>query len=456
MIDHPLVGRTVLIGRNRRVLQLDTLVHEYPGKRLIFRRHLDDGTPVAAKFYLGFLRQTWEWLRGLRGARRLQASGVPAPRLHYAGYCRDATAWLTVLEWIDADEPWPPSTRPLARADHSRLIDAIVVHHEYGVVQNDMNWRNFVPRSGRLYTVDTDRLRRHRAPLGRRASLAHLVHVYASKSRIPEDDLRWAYRSYCEARGWQPDVSEESQLLKRTRRARVAQAFKIARRAARGWKHYGRSSAGKCDLLFDRRNLSRDMVLNIAKELSESRRPGPVSVAAVPPGYSVRAIREMGNTPLGPALSWLRPARAMTQAWMTILTLRRLGFSVPQGAALVHHRERGLTWLVSESIDNARPLHTLGETDADDRDRAVAALRELLENMQRYRIGHRDWSLGALGWDGERIWLLDLGNIRFVPWYLPGFERRWRREIEQLVNALAVSLQTSAEALRIRLDLRVS
>lgn len=456
MTDHPLAGRTVLIGRNRRALHLDTLVHEYPGKRMIFQGHMDDGTPVAAKFYLGFLRQTWEWLRGLRGARLLQASGVPAPTLHHAGYCRDATAWLTVLEWIDADEPWPPSTRPLTRADHRRLIDAMVAHHQAGIVQNDMNWRNFVPRSGRLYTVDTDRLRRYPAPLGRRSSLSHLVDVYASKSRIPEDDLRWAYRSYCEGRGWQPDLAEETLLLKRIRRARVAQSRTIALRAAGGWKHFGHFTTGGCKVHLDRRTISRDTLAPLVDKLRGTRQAEPIPLAANPkaPGFTIRAIANPEEGPRGSPLSWLLPDRAATQTWMTTLALRRLGFSVPHSAALIHHRKQGLTWLVSEPVDAVLPLHSLRDAEPADRDRAVAALRELLEGMRRYRIGNRDWSLDALGWDGEKIWLLDVGHVYFFPWYLPGFDRRWKRESDQLVNALAVPLQTSVDALRLSLDPR--
>lgn len=454
MTDHPLVGRTVVIGRNRQALTLQTRVHEYPGKRVIFRGQLDDGTCVAAKFYFGFPRQAWEWLRGLRGARLLQASALPAPRLLYAGYCRDVSAWLTVLEWIDADETWPPSTELLERTDHRRLIGAIAEHHAAGIVQNDMNLQNFVPQSGRLHTVDTDRLRRYSAPLGRRPTLAHLVRIYASKSRIPEDELRWAYQRYCADRGWPHDGAEENALLARIRHARMAQAWKVARRAAHGWKHYGRAPADEYQLFFDRRRVSRDALVRLANALRESGNVETVPLAEILPGYALRRVIKPGASSQDPTRPLDQSSRGATRTWIKILALQRLGFPVPRTAGLIHDRKKRLAWLISEPSDTALPLDTLRNTQTDDRDRAIAALGKFLEHMHDYRIGNRDASPGTLVWDGERIWLLDVGNIRFDPWYLPGFERRWRRETDQLLNRLAVSLQTSAETLRLRLNPR--
>lgn len=453
MTAHPWVGRVIAIERSGRVLHLDRLVHQYPGKRLIFRGHLADGEPVAAKFYLGFLRQGWEWLRGLRGARLLQRSGVASPNLHHAGYCREATAWLAVFDWIEADEPWPPSTWPLARADHRRLIEILAAHHHAGVVQKDMNWRNFIPRCGRLYTVDTDRVSGRPAPLNRARSLARVTDVYASKSRIPDHELHWAYNEYCDHRGWQACDYERLRFIQGIRKARVEHARMVARRSFRGWKHYRRFATRRCRVVFDQRAISSETVEQFVAKHCASAEPESMQLEPSLPaiGMSVHAIPELRRRSAGAGPSFVRKPTAR-HTWLNNVTLRRLAFAAPKGVALIEDRGRQRTWLISEKTDVTPLASSLIRASAEERGQFIEALRDLLVEMKKYRILNRAWRLDALGWDGDRIWLLDVSEIRFHPWFLPGFDRRWQRELEAFLAILSTYMRSPTESLRLIMD----
>lgn|GEM_PF-5561950 len=314
-----------------RVLELSTEIQRYPGKRIICHGCVD-GQPVVAKFYLGRLRGWWEWLRGLRGTRALVAADVPTARLVFAGFRAQAGAWLTVVEYIAADESWPPpgpdeDPRGHERA-HGLLIRTLADLHAAGLVQNDLNWTNFIPRTGILHAIDGDRVRAHPAPLGREPSLGNLRRLYAYKADFGHDAIRRGYQHYCEARGWNTAEREFSTLLCAIHRERRRVGDQFVRRSLTGWKHFPSGYSGPWRVIRDQRRISTPAVdqLIAALEATASCADAPQRVEGVDTPLRIQAI-----TPTRDGVSARR-------AWSRALLFRRLRIPAERPAALIEPR----------------------------------------------------------------------------------------------------------------------
>ncbi len=449
-IQPPFPGSVLTIPSGLTVTLVE-LVQQYPGKRFIFRGLLANGSCVAVKLYAGTLGQTWEWWKGVRGAEALARTEIAAPRLLYSGYSNETKTWMSLLEWIAPDDDWPPHTAALEPGEHMRFIRTIASHHQAGITQGDTNWNNFVPRDGLLYVVDTDRIRSHNAPLNRRQSLRHLVRIYSSKSKIPEDQVGWAYRVYIQQRGWRFFEKEERRFLSKIAKSRVRHAAAVSRRSLNGWKHYAQTALGGVEILYDRRSASSVDIAEMVQGFRESA-VSTTSLSLDGRSFNVKPCtgQPESRRPLADVL--LLGRKAISRNWVTALTLRRLGFPIERPVALLKDRKREMGWLVTD-VSNAIPLRSsLPGSRQEGNDAALSAIRNLLALMRRHGIVNTRWSLDTLGWDGERIWLLDIAGIDFHPAYLPGFDRRWTRGLDQLADSLAAHLGASAGNVRLSLD----
>ncbi|ADH85781.1 Mn2+dependent serine/threonine protein kinase [Desulfurivibrio alkaliphilus] len=445
MGDDYLANRRFDLGRFGTLLT-GRVFHRYPGKRALLKGELD-GVAVVAKFYVAPVGQAYEWYRGLRGTRALLSSGVAAPALYYAGYRPEVGAWLTVQEWVEADEPWPPEDSERCGDAHARLILTLAEHHRAGIVQNDLNWLNFIPRQGRLYAVDGDRVRRLRSPLNRKQGLAHLVRLYASKTRLPEATVRDGFRLYLQQRQWLAGQGEEEDFITRVRRARRQQAEQVARRACRGWKHYPRLRHDGFWLIRDRRHLDQSSSLRL---LAGWRREAELKPAGGLLELDGQAVRWL---PIGVATGFFAPLRpwlvrrAAFRIWVALLTANRLGLGTERHLALVWPaalKGKGEAAVMLQSATGVRPLadclSTLG-------DRERSALQEQLNHqlalMQAGRITLVGNSLNVLGWDGRQLHIIDATAVVLHSFRGSAFARHWHLFRQQLQAELAAVRPTS-------------
>ncbi len=418
---------------NGATLSLDQVVHEYAGKRLIFRATLEGTGPVVAKFYLGRVRQWPEWRRGVRGARALEAAGVPAPRLHYAGFEGRLSAWLCVLDWVEADEPWPPQTEALSSDLHQRLLQTLAEHHQAGLRQHDLNWLNFIPREGRLYAIDGDRVRRQRHPLDRRQARHHLLRLYASKSRLPEAEAVEGYALYCQLGGWPCSQSDGHAFLQDLRRARLRQARRVAARATRGWKHYPRTRHQAIRIIHDRRRLKPDQAAALAMALHEHG-----TIEARQDAEMTGALRI--DLPPGPLPRLLRPwitRQAVLRTWRNALVLMRLGMPVPRPLAISWSSD-GHGWLIHEWPTALETLTRLGrELDTEAKETVLERVRTALQKLARAGLHQPIGSTEELGWDGSQVWLLNPQGLRFGLPDSSHLQREAEREWKKISDLLS-------------------
>ena len=431
MAPLPAPGQRLALA-NGDILNLEQLVHEYAGKRLIFRATLEGVGSVVAKFYLGRVRQWPEWRRGVRGARALETAGVPAPRLHYAGFESGLSAWLCVLDWVEADEPWPPQTEALPDDLHRRLLQTLAEHHQAGLRQHDLNWLNFIPREGQLYAIDGDRVRRQGRPLNRRQARHHLLRLYASKSRLPEVEAVEGYGHYCQLRGWPCSQSDRHAFLQDLRRARLRQARRVAARAARGWKHYSRTQHQAIQIIRDRRHMEPDQATALAQTLHEN---GTIEGCQDAETIGARRI----DLPQGPLPGLLRPwitRQAALRTWRHALVLMRLGMPVPRPLAISWSSD-GHAWLIQRWPAGLQTLdHVRREMDTETKETTLEQAGIALQQLARAGLHQPIGSTEELGWDGSQVWLLNAQELRFGLPDSPQLQRAAEREWEKISDSL--------------------
>ncbi|WP_018142160.1 MULTISPECIES: hypothetical protein [unclassified Thioalkalivibrio] len=412
-------------------LVLECLIHEYPGKRRIFRATLNGSDPVVAKFYLGSIQQWPEWRRGVRGALRLQSAGIAAPALRHAGFAKRYRAWLCVLDWIEADEPWPPEALP--EQLHHLLLRTLAEHHQAGLRQHDLNWLNFIPHDRKLYAIDGDRVHWQRRALNRRKARAHLLRLYASKSRLPESEVAGGYAYYCRLREWPCTEDDIQAFVQAVRIARLRQAKKVAARASQGWKHYPRKRYGHIRTIRDRRHLEADTVECLAKALHAKG-----TTDGYPDPDTIRACRI--DLPAGPMPSLLRPwvtRQLALRTWRHALILQRLGMPVLRPLAITWSND-GLGWLIQRNPPGLRPLSARTEQPHEAQDGGT-----ILEQADRSwgELAKAGLALSldspeTLGWDGERVWFMDPQGLNFGRPDSP----QLRQSVERAVRALRARL----------------
>ncbi|MCC5811260.1 MAG: hypothetical protein JJU06_12895 [Ectothiorhodospiraceae bacterium] len=421
--------------RNGAVLRTGEEIQRFAGKRVVTHGWLD-GRRVVAKFYLGAFGQWWEWYRGVRGARAFLAAGVPAPAVHYAGYLSAVPAWLTVMDHVDVDEPWPPEGDAMPEEIHFRLLATMAELHARGIQQNDLNAKNFLPSSGRLFAIDGDRARRYGTALSRRRALANLVRFYGGKTAFPEAAVIAGYRYYCEQRQWAWNEVDEQQFLASVRLARRATAERVAARSRRGWKHFSLKRTDQRRSIVDRRVLPTDTQWDRLLPTTVTEQTGHIAKA----GEIPLRIRRLAGETLGIGLSPLVLGSRPMRAWTTSILLRRLRLPVERPVAVVEQRLgllRHEGYLLQQANPQAIPaIAAFAMLPPAARADLIKQIVSLAQRLHALRLTHDNFQLGALIVDRGRVLLLDVEGVRRYPAWLPGFNAVWRRDMTPMVNQL--------------------
>ncbi len=396
------------------------LIHHYPGKRALYRGSLN-GQPVVAKFYLRPLRTAWEWWRGARGARILQRAGIPSPALRYAGLERSTSTWLTVVDWLEADTAWPPHRTPLPPEIHDVLLQTLVTHHQAGVVQNDLNWANFIPRGHVLYSIDGDRVRQYPAPLSYRRTWHNLRRLYGSKTHFGEDEVRRGWQEYWRLRGRPTSAATTRTFASAVQIHRRHVAEQVSRRKLGGWKHFVRERHSGTLLVAHGHQMDPEQRLRLrtftadAEQLSDQDaslgwQTGPDTLCVGPS----RLQHHSGST-----LQRLRSGGSPQAVWYRAAVAARLRLPVEPPVGFCE-TVAGPFARSGRVIFQARAQQGLADaldTDSIAADTVMCHCRDLLESLATAGMPHSRLALHGLGWDGEKVILLDVRGLRLdTPW----------------------------------------
>lgn len=422
------------------------LIHQYPGKRALYRGSLN-GQSVVAKFYLSPLRTAWEWWRGSKGARTLQRSGIPSPAMRYSGFEAASRTWLTVVDWIEADRSWPPCRNPLSQDDHELLLRTLATHHQAGVVQNDLNWANFIPRDGILYTIDSDRIRQHSAPLSHRRTRNSLRRLYGSKTRFTEEEIRAGWQKYWQIRGQDAGDTRRFVSAVQTHRRHVGE--RVSRRTLRGWKYYVRERGTRTLLVAQGRRVDPDQ----RERLRGLSAPSPACDHQNPslgwptePGTFCEGSGRL-QYHAGSTLERLHTGNTPKAVWFRAAVARRLRLPV-EGPLGFFQVATGPTRRGGYVVFRARAQQGLQQALEEglvSPEEALSQCRALLSSLAAARMPHPSLALEGLGWGRQRVILLDIRGLHLAARW--GKPPRLARDLP-LFQELAAQLQQPTREIR--------
>jgi tRNA A-37 threonylcarbamoyl transferase component Bud32 len=414
-------------------------------------------------FYLKHYRlaNTRAWLRQLvrpsqarvefRRAARIAARGVPTitplalgERWRGPRPCEN----FFISQTLDDAEPlnqfiettlphMPAAAQPrLRRCLAGALAELLARMHDRGVLHNDLHPGNLLIRLRgehvELFVIDLFAVRLKRA-LGwetARDNLVMLNRWFVLRSSR-SDRLRF-WRTYWRLRREHLEELDD---------ARVA-ALDLERRTWASnlifWKHRDR----RC--LFTNRYFRRvhsaaavghvvnDLEAETIRALTANpdepfRRPGvkllkdsrSATVAELKlGGRRVIYKRFRTTSALDPWLALVRRSKAL-RSWVSGQGLRERCMPTPRPLAVLHRRHNGLWqdgYLLMEKIENARDLHSyLGASpDFHDKRRRIEQVAQLVRDLHRRQLSHRDLKAANVLLTESACWLIDLvGVVRY-------------------------------------------
>ncbi len=395
-----------LVGDAGR-LECSNVVRAIPGKRLVCLARWQ-GREVFAKLYFGARRARQYWRRELAGIRALNAHGIRAPTLLYAGTADSGRVFIVLLAPIRPAESlkaaWERAGRGEERIDLMRsLVQVIARQHAAGLEQRDLHLNNFLLSQGKIYTLDGGDVRISRRALGQRRSLANLGLLFAQL--YPEYDrlVSTVFPVYVAERAWHERPGIEARLGRRIAGCRRKRRDKYLEKSFRECSDFA------CERNFRRMTVYRRTFASA--ELDTFLADPDASLNA----SGVRLLKDgttctVWSTPVGEHqfvvkrynikgfLHGLNRALRRTRAaisWKNAHRLQFYGIAIASPVALIEERFgpfRRRAYFVAESVAGENALRFFHQDYADPQKKAAAAggVVGLLERLAALSISHGD------------------------------------------------------------------
>ncbi|MBA3695884.1 MAG: hypothetical protein H0W85_03770 [Methylotenera sp.] len=138
-------------------------VRKVPGKRVVCRATWN-GHDVYAKIFIGNDAEKYA-LRDKQGIQQLTNMKIPTPELLFYGKARDHLSYILILEAIAESENIESIWHNLPLASSQRLqiatdlVFEVARHHNAGLYQTDLYFKNFLQEGRLIYTLDGDGIR---------------------------------------------------------------------------------------------------------------------------------------------------------------------------------------------------------------------------------------------------------------------------------------------------------
>jgi tRNA A-37 threonylcarbamoyl transferase component Bud32 len=399
-----LVPFTVALDSTSEPLRCERLLRYLPGRRWVGSGVWND-RPVFIKLFQGSSRAKIHWQRETRGARALAERAVPTPAL-LLSRALGGNRFVNLYELLQNMEGGVAARRRARRQGLEltlleRLVDAVAVHHQAGIVQRDLHLDNFLVDSYRVLTIDGGNVQVMRAPLGRRLALQGLGTLLAQFGPLDDDRFQHLLHRYCAQRGLEPRAAQTTVERARARigRYRLQKTLEKAYRDSTafaveqvfGWRRiWDRALAGD-----DLRRLMTDPNRYLG-QCGEVVKPGNTCTVwrTHADGRSLVVKRyNLKNRRHALGRSWRRSRGS--RSWENALRLGLLELPTPRPVALVEQRWgplRRTTWLVMEWVAGigADRYFERETVAADQRLLAAADLVALLRLMAAAGLSHGD------------------------------------------------------------------
>jgi len=423
------------------LLDCDRCLRVLPGKRLVVRaRWLGDSQEqwVVAKLLLGERRSRKQVAAEVEGLKLLQTEGIAAPAL-LEWQQRNDCGWL-LIDYIDnamgLDEYWYQRADEAQRiACRQQLLGLFGELHRAGLKQTDIHLDNFLVADDKLYAIDGATVQKANtegmlAPAQAIENLAILIaQFYARDDQVLIDAV---------CAGEYPTTIEAGTLRSAVDQQRLARLLKYHK------KVYRQSTEHLCENSFRRFQVWRrardseglralmadpDRFIEAGEKLKLGN---TATVARVSVDGRDLVVKRYNIKNLGHRLSRaLRPSRAWV-SWGNAHLLTMLGVATPEPVAMIEERIgalRGRAYFICDAVaEPSEPLDKRILRQGLSIAQVRAAMADIFDALQRYRISHGDMKATNFICHGEHYYVIDLDAMTLHQ--NPGhFEKAWAKDL---------------------------
>lgn len=424
------------------------VVRAIPGQRLVCRGEWR-GSDVFVKLYLDAVK---DWQGELQGLQALQAAGIAAPGIVFAGTADQGAIHIILLEPVSPAvtlaTAWAQAVDDTARSRLlAQAVTTIAAHHMAGLEQRDIHLDNFLLSSERLYTLDGGGIHRFAdGELSVRSSVDNLAlffaQFYPHFDRLIEDALQ----VYAKQREWQAGTVSIAHLQQRVahfRRIRQRRFLKKIFRdcsafdCKRSWQNYR-----ICD-----RSLATGEMLEFLADPDASlpfsdtqylKQGNTCTLWVARVDQRMLVVKRYNIKGVAHRISRaFRPTRAAA-SWKNAHRLDMYGILTARPVALVEERWgplRGRAWYISEYVpgDNASALCSQPGADSTDVRLAAGSVAALLQQLAHCRISHGDMKASNFILSADGAVVIDLDAMREHA-SDSVFQRLWQRDLNRFMR----------------------
>jgi tRNA A-37 threonylcarbamoyl transferase component Bud32 len=204
------------------------VVRVIPNKRLVCQGVWQQKA-VYAKLFID-ARAAHYFARDLSGITDLVTAKIATPPLLFQGRTQDG-AYVLVFEAIknslNAEQVWQKSAAKARFKLVQSLVAEIAKHHNAGLLQTDLYFKNFLVEDDKIYTLDGDGIRKY-TRLSKHQAQRNLATLFSKMDVLEDDWMPELYEAYCAQMGIAHSVFDEAEIWGLTQKIRRQTASQYA------------------------------------------------------------------------------------------------------------------------------------------------------------------------------------------------------------------------------------
>lgn len=420
----------LILNEHDSPLICEKILRILTGKRIVASGTWHDQAVVAKLFY-GERAARRHFQRELAGIETLLSSGVPTPRVLYAGSAYKKHVYVIIFELIyesrNLADVWQEK---VSLEEDVVLMHAVTVElatqHVLGIVQRDLHLKNFILNDNQIFTLDGGNIDSFHEPLDKKSSLDHLA-LFFSQLGVGTNKLQEAlFHVYTQSRGWLEKPGDLDYLKNAVKKCDQERYTNYSKKVMRTCTAFVKINKTNASIMYDREYQSPRFLAfleNPEKVFSE------LDTRNLKAGRSstVAKIKVDGRTlvlkryNVKGAWHWLRRSMRATRAsqcWRLANLLRLFGVPTAKPVAFIEKRAWGIpnkSYFLMEYIKGQHLGDYFAQYKQDDAHFEKIAMRvvNMLENLTQLRLTHGDLKVTNILLDeNERPVILDLDGMR--------------------------------------------
>ncbi len=445
-----LLIKNTFSGNKEESLTCTALLRAVSGRREVYDA-LWNGRGVIVKVFSHKISAKRHLKREWRGLSLLQARGLNSPKPLFTGRTKDGR-WAVVLEKV-ADVSTVLDILN-EKADKTQKLELLAVvckelakQHGKGVLQKDLHLGNFLLGGDKVFVLDVGQMQFFSHQISRRESISQLARLVCYLPTSDTEFIAKLCEEYFKARGWRFRKSDEA-LLKRNVCAHRKKGVKRGlKKCLRTSKRHLRIKSGGYLAVFDRGFCQGAEPLDFIERIDELMDSGRILkngntcyVSCIKWNGRDVAVKRFNHKGFIHSLRHTIKKSRAERGWLHGHQLGMLKIATPKPLVYIEQRRGMLVWksyLVTEYVEGQKLYDFLRDDDVPEQQRSkgIEQVRELLDELGKYRIAHGDLKHTNILLAEDGAILTDLDSMKVCRWNWT-YRLRRRRDLGRFSKRL--------------------